>query len=121
MRSLLAMAVAFATVALVNQGAGALADWMAFPAPGARRLVWDLGGVFVAGALAAWVVVKLAPHAPRAHALAFFVLMLFIAVLAVLQLGEDWPRWFSAGVLLCVPLQVVLGSGWALRGRQAAH
>jgi hypothetical protein len=38
----------------------------------------------------------------------------------VVQLGSDWPYWFSAGILLTLPLQAWLGLRWALRGRPSA-
>jgi len=120
LRSLLAMTLAFAVVALVNLGGGELADASGFPQAGEARLAWDLGWVFLAGMFAAWAVVKLAPRAPRMHALVFFALMLAVAVLAVIRIGDGWPGWFSAGILLAVPLQVGLGAGWALRGRKRA-
>ena len=120
LRSLLAMALAFAMLVLVNQAGGELADLTGFPAGGGHRLAWDLACVFVSGVLAAWGVVKFAPCAPRMHAGVFFALMLVVAVLAVMQLGDDWPRWFSAGILLGLPLQVWLGARWALRGRRPA-
>jgi peptidoglycan/LPS O-acetylase OafA/YrhL len=114
-RSLLAMASAFAVAVLVNWGGGELADATAFPSGNESRLGWDLTWVFIAGALAAWTVVKLAPHAPRAHAWVLFALALTIHVAAVMQLGGDWPRWFSAGLLLTLPLQIWVGAWWALR------
>lgn len=117
LRSLLAMVLAFVVVVLVNQTGGELADLAGFPGGGERRLAWDLACVFVAGVLAAWCAARFAPRAPRMHAGAFFVLMLVVAVLAVIQLGSDWPRWFSAGILLGLPVQVWLGARWALHGR----
>ena len=116
LRSVLAMAAGFVVVALVNQGGGELGDLIGFAGGGERRLAWDLGWVFIAGMLAAWVAVRLAPCARRAHAAVFFAAMLAVAAWAVAQMGDDWPRWFSAGVVLAVPLQVGLGACWALRG-----
>jgi hypothetical protein len=121
LRSLMAMALAFAVVVLVTQGGGELGDFAGFPGGGEPRLAFDLCCVFVAGLAGAWVAVRLAPCAPRAHAAAFFAAMLAVAVLGVLQLGDDWPRWFSAGVVLGVPLQVGLGAWWALRRRGRAR
>lgn len=116
LRSLLAMVMACVVIVLVNQAGGGFADATRFPNGGEARLAWDLAWVFIAGVLAAWLVVKLAPHAPRAHAAVFFALMLVIGVPAVMQLGGDWPRWFSTGIVLTLPLQVWLGARWALRG-----
>lgn len=120
LRSLFAVGAGLAVVPLINLAGGALSDLTGFPAAGEGRLAWDLGWVFVAGALAAWTVTKLAPRAARAHAhaVAFFALMLGVSVVAVARLGEDWPRWFSAGILIALPLQVGLGTWWALRSRE---
>jgi hypothetical protein len=118
LRSLLAMGSGLAVLPIVNLAGGAVADVAGFPAGGEARLAWDLGWFFIAGALAAWVVARLAPRAARAHAAAFFILMLTGGVLGVVRLGEDWPRWFSAGILVCLPLQVGLGAWLALRGKQ---
>ncbi|HEX7802674.1 MAG TPA: hypothetical protein VF471_07960 [Pseudoxanthomonas sp.] len=117
LRSLLAIGAGLVVLPLVNLAGGALADLTGFPAAGEGRLAWDLGWLFTAGSLAAWTVARLAPRAARAHAAALFALMLVVSVLAVAQLGEDWPRWFSAGVLIALPLQVGLGTWWALRSR----
>jgi hypothetical protein len=103
LRSLFALVSAFVVAVLVNLGGGELADTTGFPDGGEARLAWDLGWVFIAGVFATLLVVKLA-----------------VAALAVIQLGGDWPRWFSAGILLAVPLQVGLGAGWALRGSKRA-
>jgi hypothetical protein len=117
LRSSLAMALACVIVVAVNQGGGELAGLLGFPHGGDRRLAWDLGWVVVAGVLATWVLVKLAARAPRIHALVFFAAMLCVAVWGVMQLGDDWPRWFSAGILLGLPFEVWLGASWALRGK----
>jgi hypothetical protein len=116
LRSLLAMASALAVLLLVNLAGGALADRTGSPAAGEARLAWDLGWFFVAGSLAAWTVAKLAPRAPRLHVAAFFALV--TGVLAVVRLGDDWPHWFSAGILIGLPLQAGLGGWWALRDRK---
>lgn len=104
LRSLLAMTLAFVVVVLVNLAGGELADATGFPEGGEARLAWDLTWVFLAGMSAAWLAVKLAPCAPRMHAVAFFALMLAVAVLAVIRIDGGWPRWFSVGILLAVPL-----------------
>ncbi|MGH8025517.1 MAG: hypothetical protein ACREO0_02215 [Pseudoxanthomonas sp.] len=120
LRSLLAVGLALAVLPLVNLAGGALADLTGLLKGGESRLAWDLGWVFISGSLAAWVVTRLAPRAAPAHAAAFFALMLAVGVLAVARLGGDWPPWFSAGILLTLPLQVWLGAWWALRGGKRA-
>jgi len=118
LRSVLALVLALAMVVLANLGGGGLADATGFPRAGEARLAWDLCWFFLAGLFAAWIVAKLAPRAPRSHAVVFFALMLVATVLAVIRLGDDWPRWFSGGLLLSLPLQVLLGTKWAMRGRK---
>ena len=118
LRSLLAMAMAVAVMVLANHAGGTLADWSGFPAGNDGRLAWDLGCFFLAGVFATAVLARLAPRAPRAHALAFGALLLVVIVLGVARLGGDWPRWFSAGLLLGLPLQLWLGAGGALRGKR---
>jgi hypothetical protein len=116
LRTLLAMLAAFAVVEVINMGGSRLGDVLEVPGSEVR-LAWDLAWVFIAGLLATFAVVLLAPAAPGAHALAFFVLALVVDVVAVVLLGQDWPRWFSAGLLLSLPLQVWLGWRLALRVR----
>jgi hypothetical protein len=118
LHSLLAMALALVVVVAVNQVGGVMAGLMGLPAGGEGRLAWDLGWVCAAGVLATWAAVRLAPAAPRAHAVVLFVIFLVVDVLAVVRLGDEWPRWFSAGALLSLPLQVWLGACWGLRGRR---
>ncbi|MEL1265763.1 hypothetical protein [Pseudoxanthomonas putridarboris] len=120
LRSLLALALAFVVVQVVNLAGMWLAQASGWPAGGDPRLAWDLLWVFLAGVAATWTAVKLAPGAPRGHAIAFFVLALVIDVVAVAQLGDGWPWWFSTGILLTLPLQVWLGAWLALRKRAAS-
>lgn len=115
LRSLLALVLAVATMVLANHAGGAFADLTGFPQGNASRLAWDLGCFFVAGAVATGVCAGLAPRAPRAHALVFIALLLVVIVLGVARLGSDWPRWFSAGLLLGLPLQAWLGLRGAAR------
>lgn len=117
LHSLLAMMLACAAALLVNLAGGALADLAGFPG-GGGRLGWDLGWFFVAGVLATWLLVRLAPRAPRWHAAAFLMLALVACGLGLARLGSDWPVWFSAGVALSLPVQVWLGARWGLRGRR---
>lgn len=116
LRSLLAFVSACAALMLANLAGGWLGDLLRLP-QGALHLAWDLGWVWVAGILAAWLVARLALRAPRAHVVAWTVLMLGIAITAAWQVG-DWPAWFVAGVVLGVPLQAWLGAWPVLRRRR---
>lgn len=116
LRSLLALALALGAVVAVNWIGAALGDVLGI-AQGKARLAWDLFWVFCAGTAAAWVMVRLAPRAPVAHAWAFFAIALVIDAVGVAQMWDAWPLWFSLGVLLTLPLQVWLGASLALRSR----
>jgi hypothetical protein len=121
LRSLLAMALAWAMFCLANIAGSGLATLAGFPSGGGGRLAWDLAWVIVAGVLAAAVAAALAPRAPRVHVLALFAMLLAIAVLAVARLGGDWPWWFSAGIVATLPLQAWLGARRVLRWRAGRH
>lgn len=118
LRSLLAIALALVVVVVVNLGGGVVAGWFGFAAGGEGRLAWDLGWFVLAGVLASWTAVRLAPAAPRAHVATLFAILAVVGVLAVIELGADWPTWFSAGALLTLPLQAWLGAWWGLQGRR---
>ncbi|AKC87103.1 hypothetical protein [Pseudoxanthomonas suwonensis] len=113
-RSLLAVLLAFAAVFAVNLLGSWLAAWLVLPAGGSPRLAWDLLWVVLSGIAGAWVAVRSAPCTPRGHALAFLLLMLAMDTAAVVRMGADFPLWFSAGLLLTLPLQVWLGMRLAL-------
>ena len=120
-RSLAAIALAVVAIPAVNLAGGWLSEAAGLPRGGALRLAADLGWVIVAGTLGAWAGVRAAAVAKRAHAWAIFALYLAADVSAVVTMGNDFPRWFTVGVLAALPLQVWLG--WWLaagRGRRSA-
>lgn len=119
LRSLFAMALAWSAFCLANLAGSTLASLAGFPPGGEHRLAWDVAWVFVAGVLAAWTIAVSAPRAPRPHVLAFFAILLVIALLAVARLGGDWPWWFSTAAVATLPLQAWLGMHYALRRRSA--
>ncbi|MBO9717387.1 MAG: hypothetical protein J7507_11420 [Pseudoxanthomonas sp.] len=116
-RALLAVLAGLAGMFAANLAGSALATALRLPAGGSPRLGWDLSWIVLSGIAGAWLVVRLAPCAPRRHALAFFLLVLLMDGYAVAKLGADFPPWFSAGLLLTLPLQVWLGTRLALRRR----
>jgi hypothetical protein len=109
LRSLLSMVAAWVAFWLGTMAGGELAALANLPPGGGPRLAWDLAWVALGGALAAWCVVAIAPCARRLHVLAFFAMLLAIAVLAVARLGSDWPWWFDAGALAVPLLSAWLG------------
>lgn len=121
LRSLLAFVLALALLPLVNLAGGELADRFDLAGGGTGRLAWDLGWLLVSVLSSTWLLVKLAPCAPRPHALVWSALLFAMALLAVMRLGEDFPRWFIAGLLPGVPLHAWLGfrlaSRYGLAGR----
>ena len=116
LRSLLAFVSACVVLVLANLAGGWLGDLLRL-AQGTGHLAWDLGWVWIAGILAAWLVARLAPRAPRAHVMAWALLVLGVALAATWQVG-DWPAWFAAGIVLGVPLQAWLGAWPVLRQRR---
>jgi hypothetical protein len=115
LRALLAVLAGLAAMSAIHLAGSGLATASGFPAGGPSRLGWDLLWVVLSGIAGAWVVVWLAPCAPRRHALGFFLLVLLMDGYAVAELGADFPLWFSAGLLLTLPVQVWLGMRLALR------
>lgn len=110
LRSLLAFAAAVAVVCAVNLGGSAVATLAGAPAGGSPRLAWDMICVMISMVLATAVLVRTALGAQRIHAFVFAALALLTEMLGVLQLGADWPLWFSSGIVLTLPLQVVAGA-----------
>lgn len=119
LRSLLGFALACVALVAVNLAGGWLGDVLRLP-QGTVHLAWDLGWVWIAGVLAAWLVARLAPRALRMHVSVWAVLLLGVAIAATWQVG-DWPRWFVAGIVLGVPLQAWLGAWLALRRRRSGQ
>ncbi|MGO1070455.1 hypothetical protein [Lysobacter sp. CA199] len=115
LHSLSAMAAAATVLVLTNLAGGTLAQWWGFARGGKGRLAWDLGWVIAGGVLAVAVATRCAPAAPRRHGLVCAALIAAVTVYAVIELGEDFPRWFCAGLLLSVPLQAWLGTKWGSR------
>lgn len=113
LRSVLALSLAGAAICAVNMLGGGLGDGLAactgLPAGGTPRLAWDLGWVLASGTVAALVLAKAAPAAPRAHVAGLFAALLALVAYALARQGEDWPRWFGAGLVLGLPLQAWLG------------
>ena len=113
-RALLAMVLGLAVLFAVNLAGSVLASAAGFPRGGTPRLAWDLLWVVLAGIGGGWSVVRLAPCAPRRHALVFFAGVLLMDSYAVAAFGADFPGGFSAGLLLTVPLQAWPGMRLAL-------
>lgn len=123
--SLLAMSAAVFALVAINLLGGTLAAWLGFPPGGTGRLTWDLAWAIASGTAAIAIATYCAPAAPRRHALVCFAALSIAAVYAVMQLGDDFPPWFCAGLLLSLPLQGWLAARWALklknRTRSPAH
>lgn len=123
-RSLLALALAVVAIPAVNlAGAWCSDDVFGLPSGGPRRLAADLGWSFLAGMVGAWLLVATAAVAKTAHAWAFLALYVVVALLAVVEGWSDFPRWFTIGLLLSLPLQVWSGwwLAWGRQRRRAPH
>jgi len=111
LRGLLGFVVALVVVPLVNLAGGLLSDLLRIP-QGPAHLAADLFWVFVAGVAGSWCALRIASKWFLALALAFFAVAAAFGLAAVVKFWDDWPRWFSLGAVLSLPLQVWLG--WRL-------
>jgi hypothetical protein len=122
-RSLAAFALAVVAIPAVSLSGAWLSEAAGLPRGGMLRLAVDLGWVAVAASVGAFAGVRTAAIAKCAHACAIFALYLSVAAYAVITMGNDFPRWFTAGLLASLPPQVWLG-WWLAAGhdrRQAAR
>ncbi len=114
LRSVLALVLAVAAVPAVNLVGDLLSSTIGLPPGGGMRLAVDLGWVFLSGLAGSWLAVRVADAARTAHAWAVFALYQCAALYAVTMAWEEFPRWFTLGLLLSPPLQAWLG--WRLAG-----
>jgi hypothetical protein len=119
LRSVSALALAIAAILLVNLAGGELAVLLTLPPGGDARLVYDLLWVFLAGLVGSALMVRVAAVAKTAHAWAIFAIYLAPDAYVTVIAWNDFPRWFSLGCLLSLPLQVWLG-WWLAWGRRRA-
>lgn len=103
---------------LVNLAGGALATLLNLPPGGDARLAYDLLWVMLAGISSSALMVGVAAVAKTAHAWMFFALYLALAVYVAVTAWDDFPRWFTLGCLLTLPLQVWLGARLGVRNEQ---
>lgn len=117
LRSLLALVLAVAAIPAVNLGGSWLSSHVfGLPPGGTLRLAVDLFWVFVAGFAGAWLMVKTAAAAKAAHAWTLFSIYLVAATYGAITMWDDFPRWFTLGLIASIPAQVWLG-WWLARGR----
>jgi hypothetical protein len=79
--------------------------------PNATYLYTNLSYSFGAAMIGGYVAAVIGSHAPLAHACALAGLVLVMAVVAAVQIGDRQPRWYQASLALTGPLGAVLG-GW---------
>lgn len=109
LRSALGLVLAIAAIPVVNLAGGELAGVLALPRGGDARLAYDLLWVFLAGVVGSVLMVGVAAVSKTAHAWAIFVLYLGLDLYVTVMAWDDFPRWFTLGCLLTLPLQVWLG------------
>lgn len=114
-RSLLAVVAAAATVIALNLLGSFLGQGLGLPSGGDPRLAWDLLWLLLAMAAGAAQAGWLAPAAARIHALVLLALVELVAVSGVVQMGSDWPLWFSSIAVLAPPALMLAGIGWRRR------
>jgi hypothetical protein len=98
---------------------GELAGVLVLPRGGDARLAYDLLWVFLAGVVGSVLMVGVAAVSKTAHAWAIFVLYLGLDLYVTVMAWDDFPRWFTLGCLLTLPLQVWLG--WWLVMKRGAN
>ena len=119
LRSLLALVLAIVAIPSVNFAGGWLsAHVFGLPSGGALRLAVDLSWVSIAVVIATWLMVRVAAVAKTAHAWVLFALCVVAHAYGTITMGDDFPRWFVAGFVGLLPLQVWLG-WWLAWGRDA--
>ena len=109
LRSLLAFTIAGIALVALSGAGGEAAPWVGLPRGGDLRLGWDLAWLGAGGILAFALVARLAPCAPRGHALGLLAILLAAGLWAVATMGGDFPAWFCAGLVGLLPLQCWLG------------
>lgn len=123
MRSVLAVIVAFAAMAIAVIVATVVSVRLLYPEAGPGRLPAPTAGwlaVNFAYSLAAalmggWLAAYLAPRAPFAHAVALAVVALAMAVPGILGAGSPGqPDWYP-------PVMAALAAGGILLGGRLAH
>lgn len=117
LRSLIGLVAAIATVVVVNLAGAHVSDAVGLHA-GTPRLAVDLGWFAISGIVATAVLLRSAAVARAMHAWGWLLGWLTVAGYAAWQMRDDWPAWFSLGVLLSLPMQVRLGWRWAMAGLQ---
>lgn len=100
---LLVVAGAFTALLGLNALGGWLAQSLALPRGGNARLAWDLGWVAASSIAALWLVARWAPVAQRVLAWLVWAALAIAVVWGVVTLGEDFPGWFLAALLLMLP------------------
>lgn len=119
LRSLLALAGALVTLALVTTVASWLPPLLGVHANGQVQLGWDLAFSVLGGAAAVGFAAYHAPCWPRLHGLALWLLIAAASVWACVDMGNEFPRWFVLGLLISLPLQ--LAGGLLLGARRTRH
>lgn len=115
-RSLAGLVLAIVAIPVVNSIGAWISNAMGLSQQGDLRLAFDLFWVFMAGFTGTWLMVKVAAVGKTAHAWVIFALYLVIDALGAIVMWDDFPPWFSLGVLVVLPPQVWLG-WWLAWGR----
>ncbi|MBW8369032.1 MAG: hypothetical protein K0M70_14385 [Arenimonas sp.] len=97
------LAVALACLPTLNWLGGTLAAALRLPAGGNPRLAWDMGWLLASVFAATWLPARLSPLWPRRVAVGLASVLMAAAVWAVWTMGEDFPPWFRAALLVGLP------------------
>ncbi|GAB3044480.1 hypothetical protein GCM10027214_02830 [Stenotrophomonas tumulicola] len=107
--SLLALAGALLSLALVTTVASWLPPLLGLHGNGAVQLGFDLAFTVLGGIAAIGFAAYYAPCWPRSHAATVWLLITAASLWAAWDMGNDFPRWFVLLLIISLPLQLGIG------------
>ncbi len=112
LRTFLALAAGFFTMALMLALATASARW-AGKQPIAGKsigaMLWNLGTTLAAALCGGYLTTTLAVDNPLIHALALAIIVLLLSALGAMQSRGSYPIWFSLLMVATGPCAVIAG------------
>lgn len=104
--SVLSVVVALFVLGMVSGAGGWIAPWLGL-GDGQLRLAWDLAWTILGGVAATAFAARYAPAWPYLHGGVVWVLIAAASAYAAWDLGNDFPFWFVATLLVSLPVQAL--------------
>ena len=104
--SVLSVVVALFVLGMVSGAGGWIAPWLGL-GDGQLRLAWDLAWTILGGVAATAFAARYAPAWPYLHGGGVWVLIAAASAYAAWDLGNDFPFWFVATLLVSLPVQAL--------------